>query len=93
MNELTIAGIEITTDAEGRFNLNALHRASGEGANKAPAQWLRTKQAQELVSAVENQTMQICTVTVEGRNGGSTGYNLKWRVLAIQDMLQQREAA
>ncbi len=40
-----IAGVEITTDSEGRFNLNALHKASGLGSNKAPAQWLRTKQA------------------------------------------------
>ncbi|UBX29978.1 DNA-binding protein [Arsenophonus apicola] len=24
-----IAGVEITTDSDGRFNLNALHKASG----------------------------------------------------------------
>lgn len=29
-----IAGVEITTDAEGRFNLNALHKASGLGEGK-----------------------------------------------------------
>jgi len=39
----TIAGIEITTDDQGRFNLNALHRASGNDPAKAPAQWLRNK--------------------------------------------------
>ncbi|MGL9736391.1 MAG: hypothetical protein ACR5LF_14895 [Symbiopectobacterium sp.] len=27
--EIIIAGVEITTDAKGRFNLNALHKASG----------------------------------------------------------------
>ncbi|BEE05595.1 phage antirepressor KilAC domain-containing protein [Aeromonas veronii] len=71
-----IAGVEITTDEAGRFNLNALHRASGLGASKAPAQWLRTKQAQELVAEVEKQTMQICIVSVEGRNGGTFAHEL-----------------
>lgn len=36
-----IAGVEITTDAEGRFNLNALHKASGLGSAKKPSNWLR----------------------------------------------------
>ncbi|WP_372834641.1 KilA-N domain-containing protein [Pontibacterium sp.] len=66
-----IAGVEITTDAEGRFNLNALHRASGLGANKAPAQWMRAQQAKELIKLAESKTMQICIVSVEGRNGGT----------------------
>lgn len=76
VNMPMIAGIEITTDEAGRFNLNALHKASGLGANKAPAQWLRTKQAQELISEVERQTMQICIVSNEGRNGGSFAHEL-----------------
>ncbi|MDL5383415.1 KilA-N domain-containing protein [Aeromonas hydrophila] len=71
-----IAGVEITTDEAGRFNLNALHRASQLGSSKAPAQWLRTKQAQELVSEVEKQTVQICIVSVEGRNGGTFAHEL-----------------
>ena len=72
----TIADVAITQDEEGRFNLNALHRASGLGANKAPAQWLRTKQAQDIVSEVENQTVQICIVTKEGKNGGTFAHEL-----------------
>ncbi len=54
-----IAGVEINTDTEGRFNLNALHKASGLGANKAPAQWMRTQAAKEIVQEVID--MQICT--------------------------------
>jgi phage antirepressor YoqD-like protein len=53
-----IAGVEITTDAEGRFNLNALHKASGEGDHKKPSAWLRGKQAQELISELEIQLDQ-----------------------------------
>jgi len=73
---LMIAGVEITTDEAERFNLNALHRASQLGSSKAPGQWLRTKQAQELVAEVEKQTVQICIVSVEGRNGGTFAHEL-----------------
>ncbi|MBS2781757.1 phage antirepressor KilAC domain-containing protein [Aeromonas salmonicida] len=71
-----IAGIDITTDEAGRFNLNALHQASGLGAEKAPSKWLRNKQTQELVAEVEKQTGQICIVSIEGRNGGTFAHEL-----------------
>ncbi|HDO1336110.1 TPA: phage antirepressor KilAC domain-containing protein [Aeromonas veronii] len=71
-----IAGVDITTDEAGRFNLNALHQASSLGAEKAPSKWLRNKQAQELVAEVEKQTGQICIVSIEGRNGGTFAHEL-----------------
>lgn len=71
-----IAGVEITTDEEGRFNLNALHKASGLGANKAPAQWLRTQTAKSLLAELEKETVQICIVSDEGRNGGTFAHEL-----------------
>lgn len=51
-----IAGVEITTDEQERFNLNALHKASGLGKNKAPNKWLENKQAKALVLELESQT-------------------------------------
>ncbi|WGL97228.1 phage antirepressor KilAC domain-containing protein [Arsenophonus sp. aPb] len=48
-----IAGVEITTDSEGRFNLNALHKASGEGKHKRPSKWLATTQSKELIAQLE----------------------------------------
>lgn len=51
-----IAGVEITTDEQGRFNLNALHKASGGEKHKAPNKWLENKSAQELISELESQT-------------------------------------
>ncbi len=59
-----IAGVEIPMDAEGRYNLNALHKAwcqsqgidTQKGKHKAPNEWLRTKQAQELIGEVNSQT-------------------------------------
>ncbi len=73
---VTIAGVEISTDSEGRFNLNALHNASGLGLNKAPAQWLRTKSAQEVINELQKDTVQICIVSSEGRNGGTYAHQL-----------------
>lgn len=73
---VTIAGVEISTDSEGRFNLNALHNASGLGGNKAPAQWLRTKSAQEVINELQKDTVQICIVSSEGRNGGTYAHQL-----------------
>lgn len=70
-NAVSIAGVEITADSEGRYNLNALHRASGLGEEKAPPKWLRNKQATELVAELEKETGRICLVSVEGRNGGT----------------------
>ncbi|WP_022959721.1 phage antirepressor KilAC domain-containing protein [Spongiibacter tropicus] len=67
-----IAGVEITTDAEGRFNLNALHRASGEGDHKKPSKWLRTEMALELAKELEGQiSPSKPTSTIKGR--GITG--------------------
>lgn len=40
----------------GRFNLNALHRASGEGSHKRPSKWLATEQAKALISELEKQS-------------------------------------
>ena len=49
MSNLVIAGVELTTDSEGRFNLNALHKMSGLGTEKRPGEWLKNGPAQELV--------------------------------------------
>ncbi|CAM3699228.1 phage antirepressor KilAC domain-containing protein [Xenorhabdus thuongxuanensis] len=75
-NQPVIAGVEITTDAEGRFNLNALHRASGLGDEKAPAKFFRNKTAKDLISELEIQTGQICLVSSEGKSGGTFAHEL-----------------
>ncbi|WP_312358846.1 phage antirepressor KilAC domain-containing protein [Mixta calida] len=55
-NTPVICGVEITTDEEGRFNLNALHKASGGDGHKRPSKWLATDQAKELISELEKQS-------------------------------------
>lgn len=48
-----VAGVEITTNTRDLWSLNAVHRASGGGSNKAPAQWLRTQMAKDLIAELK----------------------------------------
>lgn len=76
-----IAGVIITTDEQGRYNLNALHKASGLGNNKAPAQWLRTQTAQELVHELTD--MQKCTSPINTIKGGINQGTFAHELLAV----------
>jgi hypothetical protein len=44
-----LANIEISKDADGRFCLNDLHRASGGAKRHQPSNWLRLDQTKELI--------------------------------------------
>lgn len=54
-----VVGVEIPLDEFGRYNLNTLHKASGEGENKEPNRWLRTKQAKELIAELESKLLKM----------------------------------
>lgn len=58
-----IAEVEIPVDAEGRYNLNAIYRASGFGDSKSPGQWTRLSGTKELASVLEKEVMQICVTS------------------------------
>jgi hypothetical protein len=65
--------MEITTDEHGRFNLNALHRASGGQPrdSKQPALWLRLDGTQALIDELKSTDMQTLPIeTTMGCNGG-----------------------
>ncbi|WP_176317407.1 phage antirepressor KilAC domain-containing protein [Burkholderia vietnamiensis] len=53
MNTLTITGVAIRTDAEGRYCLNDLHRAAGAENKHRPSIWLDNQQATALVGEIE----------------------------------------
>ena len=61
-----IAGVEITVDAAGRFNLNALHRASGLGSHKRPSKWLCSEPTQELIRELQAQSPSEGLALVNG---------------------------
>lgn len=70
---LVIAGSTINTDEEGRYNLNALHKAAGGAAKHQPNLWLRLDATTELIHEVEAAVIpQICGVSAKaGRYGGT----------------------
>lgn len=67
---IVIAGVEVVTDQFGRYNLNALHKASGEGPNKKPGKWLEIQAAQDLIAALRKQAPSPLT----GLGANSTPY-------------------
>ncbi|CCI77559.1 unnamed protein product [Klebsiella pneumoniae subsp. rhinoscleromatis SB3432] len=78
-----IAGVEITTDEEGRFNLNALHKASGGKDAKRPKTWLETKQAQELVEELR-QNSALGQEVLKVKKGGSAPGTFAHELLAVE---------
>ena len=79
-----IAGIEISTDSEGRFNLNALHRAHLELSpglhrnSKQPADWLKLEGTKELIGEISNsEDLRFKPVdSRSGRYGGTFAHEL-----------------
>jgi len=81
-NVPVIAGVEITSDAEGRFNLNTLHKASGQADHKKPSEWLRTKQAQELISELSGNS-HLGQEVIKSVKGGTTPGTFAHELLAV----------
>ncbi|MGQ5525578.1 phage antirepressor KilAC domain-containing protein [Chitinimonas sp. PSY-7] len=50
MHPLSIANTTIRTDAEGRYCLNDLHKASGEEQKHQPRYWLSNQQTRDLIA-------------------------------------------
>jgi phage antirepressor YoqD-like protein len=77
-----IAGVEITTDEHGRFNLNSLHKASGLGDHKRPSKWIATNSAKNLVSELDTQSPNSGSA-LNLINGGSNPGTFAHELLAI----------
>ncbi|MGH1374510.1 MAG: phage antirepressor KilAC domain-containing protein [Cellvibrionaceae bacterium] len=79
-----IAGIEITTDAEGRFSLNTLHKAHLSISpdihrnSKQPGDWLKLEGTKELIGVISNsEDLQFSAVeSKSGRYGGTFAHEL-----------------
>ncbi|MFG5863806.1 KilA-N domain-containing protein [Metapseudomonas sp. CR1201] len=69
--EVVIDGFKVRQDAEGRYCLNDVHKASGGEEIKKPKEWLKNQQTQELITRLkEKEGIHPFTVKV-GRNGGT----------------------
>lgn len=78
-----ICGVEITTDDEGRFNLNALHKASGSDNAKRPSLWLDNKQTQELIEELSRNSC-LGQKVIKTVKGGTTPGTFAHELLAIE---------
>ncbi|WP_444905039.1 KilA-N domain-containing protein [Microbulbifer sp. CnH-101-E] len=79
-----IAGVEITTDVDGRFNLNALHQASGEVRHKSPAQWLRRSETKALIAELEDQDVNLHLGPISKIHGGIAPGTFAHELLAVE---------
>lgn len=68
-----IAGVEIKTDDQERFNLNALHKASGLGKSKTPSKWLSNKSTKELIDELDFQNPNSGSALKVNNGGESLG--------------------
>lgn len=78
-----IAGVEITTDTAGRFNLNALHKASGGDNSKRHSLWLANKQAQELIAELSRNS-GLGQEVIKTQKGGINPGTFAHELLAIE---------
>lgn len=86
-----VVGVEIPLDDFGRYNMNTLHKASGEGASKAPGQWLRTKHAKELIAELESKLLKdnqaaylhLGQKVVDSSHGGSNPGTYAHELIAV----------
>ncbi|WEE27721.1 phage antirepressor KilAC domain-containing protein [Aeromonas hydrophila] len=77
-----IAGVEITTDEAGRFNLNALHRASGGEKKNGPSYWLSLETTKDLIDAL-GEKLGDTEIPVSVIRGGVTQGTFAHELLAI----------
>lgn len=86
-----VVGVEIPLDESGRYNLNVLHKASGEGKHKSPGEWLRLKQANELITALEAKLLKkkqdgnsrLAQKVVDSVHGGSNPGTYAHELIAV----------
>lgn len=81
-----IYNVDINTDEEGRFNLNALHKASGAAKKNGPSYWLALEGTQALIAELE-QTLtdtEIPVSAIKVIKGGLNQGTFAHELLAIE---------
>nr|WP_232370133.1 KilA-N domain-containing protein [Xenorhabdus lircayensis] len=78
-----IGNIILIADAMGRFKLSTLRNASGESKSKRPADWLKTKYAQQWIEDLSNLSSLGQDVVTIHRSGTNLGI-FAHEILAIE---------
>jgi hypothetical protein len=77
-NQLTICGIGIRQDTEGRYCLNDMHKAADGNPKDQPAKFFAIQQAQDLISEIGEHAMTV----VRGRGKPQGTYVCKELIYA-----------
>lgn len=59
---MKIGEVVVNVDADGRYCLNDLHKASGGNAKHAPALWLRASSTADLIEELINESESLCKI-------------------------------
>ncbi len=78
-----VEGVAISTDKAGRFNLNALHKASGLGDHKRPSKWLENSTTKDLIEEISQSPNSGFGKFVNVIHGGSYQGTYAHELLAI----------
>jgi hypothetical protein len=79
--DLIIAGVTIIQDDHGRYNLNALHQASGSTEAKKPGNWIKRASTRALQAELETQ---VSFLTLETIHGGERSGTYAHELLAVE---------
>lgn len=71
MNNLIVSGTTITTDEQGLFCINDLHKASGGDAKNKPSNWMASGSTPRLIELMVLTAEIPAVKTKEGRYGGT----------------------
>ena len=82
MNTLTILDFPVKIDAEGRYCLNDLHKASGGEDRHRPVRFTRSEKFAELLTELEDQIPGINPVKIKRGRGVTGTYVVKELVYA-----------
>lgn len=70
--QISISNIAIHQDAEGRYSLNDLHKASGNERRHEPKNWLNIQQTKELIDEIINTGISVFS-PIESKRGCKGG--------------------
>lgn len=70
--QISISNITIHLDAEGRYSLNDLHKASGNERRHEPKNWLNIQQTKELIDEITNTGISVFS-PIESKRGCKGG--------------------
>ncbi|NOU41525.1 MAG: KilA-N domain-containing protein [Methylotenera sp.] len=78
---LTVAGVVVHQDAEGRYSLNDLHRAAGGDKAFQPSNFMRMDFVGGLIDAISNSSHMSNINPVESRTGRYGGTYVCWELV------------